>query len=81
MVLTTPMQVPRAMHNALSEVSAVVVVVNRGVVVMIVMSIASGHRRDDSRARLGQRMASRSISSGMKLCRAITSESSAVHYS
>jgi hypothetical protein len=81
MVYTTPMQVPKAMHNALSEVSAVVVVVNSGVVVLIVMSIVSVLRRDDSRVHLGPRMASPSISSGMTLCRAITSEFSAVHCS
>jgi hypothetical protein len=57
-----------------------VVVVNSGVVVMIVMSIASVLRRDDSPVHLEWRTASQSISSGMTLFRAITSEFSVAHY-
>ena len=75
------MQVLKAMHNALSEVSAVVVVVNSGEVVMIVMNIASVLRRGGNRVHLERRMASQSILSGTKLFRAITSGFSVVHYS
>jgi len=82
MAFMTLMQALRAMHNVLSEVSAAVAVVNRGEeVVMIVMNTGNALHLDDSRVRLELLTASQSISSGMKLCRAITFGYSVVHYS
>jgi diadenosine tetraphosphate (Ap4A) HIT family hydrolase len=77
-VFTTPMQVLKAMHNALSEVSAAVAVVNSAEVVMIVMSIGNAPHRDDSQVHLGLRMASQSLLSGMTICRETISRSSVV---